>query len=189
MREIKYKNSQIIYFFLPLLAVTLLACAGEKTDIGRGGCVEGCGDLVGSGLGESVDFLTGDSIQLGLDFYFQSGSNVKVLAQGVFYVNQLNTLNNFCHIPIGKYNITTIELGTVNGLGLLRDFSLQAAGPILIELYIPYMSLLIADPEVVSCFGQSYPNEAVGEVLILRVNGVDCPMSVAIAGRNQLACH
>ena len=187
MREIKYKNSQMIYFFLPLLAVTLLACVGG-TGKGRGGC-SGCGDLIGSGLGESVDFLTGNSVQLGLDFYLQSGSNVKVSAQGVFYVNQLTALNNLCHIPIGQYDITTLELGTVNAVDFLRDFSLQAAGPVLIEFYIPYMSLLIADPAVVSCFGQSYPNEAVGEVFIHRVNGVDCPMSLAIAGKNQLACH
>ncbi len=176
---------------MAMLTVTMVACSDDraKTPATTPNTTEeenlSHSNAFASGLGES---MTPDVVQLALTFESDNPDNddnddndshqfyahQNISATGRMYVDHFQALLD-CKIPSGTYTVETLDDGGQDPHSqLIRGLKLKADGPVDVELYVRYFSLLSAQPVLESCQGEDYANEIIGQVEVLKANGKEC---------------
>ena len=165
-------------------------------------------DLLASGIGNTSSYNT---IQLALDFfatddlddydnpygggggiygggYYGGGYNGPVEADGYMYVEAGSTVG--CTIPDGKYRVRTDIDGTIDGNGTVYNVLLTAEkGGIDIRMRLDYAVFMQATPNLVSCGGETFPSELLGEVTVESIDEYPCyNTKLYFNTRNSIYC-
>lgn len=188
MIQSRHKDKRMVWGLLLILVAAMFSCSDSDNSVN----CSLCGELVTSGLGESVSGggTNGDSVQLGLNFYSdKKREGNSLLAEGRLHVNRLGATDSLCEIPRGVYEVTTLIGGNVDASNSLSGFVLQATGPVWVELSVSRLSLIENQKGLVSCSGRPYPNKMIGEVLIKRGKGSGCVgRRLGFDGTRQFFC-
>ena len=158
------------------------------------GCSAGTDHLI-SGMGNSG---YPSSVQIALDFFApslvdqgQAGTTQgtydgPVEASGWLFVANGGTYG--CTIPRGHYQMHMVSggQGQVDQTGMITGVRMEGvSGGDRIFVRLSYAVFLQAMPQMVSCRGEHYSNELLGEIIIESVNDYPCTNSVMYFNTNQ----